>query len=109
MSAFRLLHGRFKVLGFRIGKVAYCTDTNQIPPESLAQLEGLDVLILDALRAEPHVSHFSLDQAIAVSEQLRPKLTLLTHLSHDLEHAATVARLPAGIAPAYDGLRLPLT
>jgi phosphoribosyl 1,2-cyclic phosphate phosphodiesterase len=109
MAAFRLLHGRFKVLGFRIGNVAYCTDTNQIPPESLALLDGLDVLVLDALRPQPHVSHFSLDQAIAVSQQLRPKLTLLTHLSHELEHAATVARLPPGIAPAYDGLRVPLT
>jgi phosphoribosyl 1,2-cyclic phosphate phosphodiesterase len=105
----RLHHGRFRVLGYRIGNVAYCTDTNEIPPESWPLLEGLDVLILDALRQKPHVSHFSLDEAIAVAERLRPRQTLFTHLSHDLEHAATCARLPAGMSLAYDGLRVPLT
>jgi len=105
----RLLHGRWEVLGFRFGNVAYCTDTNQIPAESMALLEGLDVLILDALRPRPHPTHFGLEQAIEVAERLKPKRTLFTHLSHELEHAATSASLPAGMELAYDGLRVPLT
>ncbi len=104
----RLHHGRFRVLGFRIGNVAYCTDTNEIPAEIWPLLEGLDTLIIDALRQQPHVSHFSLDESIAVAERLRPRQTLFTHLSHDLEHVATNARLPAGMSLAYDGLRVPL-
>jgi phosphoribosyl 1,2-cyclic phosphate phosphodiesterase len=105
----RMWHGKFRVLGFRIGNIAYCTDTNGIPTESLAQLHGLDVLILDALRARPHVSHFSLDQAVEVARQLRPKRTLFTHMCHDLEHEATNATLPEGMELAYDGLRLELS
>ncbi|HTU26146.1 MAG TPA: MBL fold metallo-hydrolase, partial [Pirellulales bacterium] len=64
IMALRLEHGRFRVLGFRIGRVAYCTDTNSIPAESWPLLEGLDLLILDALRHEPHATHFSLDEAV---------------------------------------------
>jgi len=106
----RLLHGpRFQVLGFRFGNVAYCTDTHEIPPESMSLLEGLDVLILDGLRPEPHVTHFSLDEAVAVAKQLQPKRTLFTHMSHALEYEATKARLPAGMEPAYDGQRVELT
>jgi phosphoribosyl 1,2-cyclic phosphate phosphodiesterase len=106
----RLKHGpRFEVLGFRIGNVAYCTDTNGIPPESLALLEGLDVLILDALRRRPHVTHFSLDEAIEIATRLKPKRTLFTHISHDLAHEATSQLLPPGMELAYDGLRIPLT
>jgi phosphoribosyl 1,2-cyclic phosphate phosphodiesterase len=105
----RLEHGRFRVLGFRFGNIGYCTDTNYIPPESLALLEGLDVLVLDSLRHKPHPTHFSLEQAVEVARQLRAKRTLFTHLSHDLEHEATNAALPPGMELAYDGLRLPLT
>ena len=67
------------------------------------------MLILDALRPRPHVTHFGLDEAIAVAEKLAPKRTLFTHLSHELEHAATSAILPARMELAYDGLRIPLT
>lgn len=105
----RLLHGRFRVLGFRFGNIAYCTDTSEIPAESMALLEGLDVLILDALRPRPHPTHLSLEQALAVVQKLRPKRTLFTHMSHELEHEATNAQLPAGIELAYDGLRIPLS
>jgi phosphoribosyl 1,2-cyclic phosphate phosphodiesterase len=105
----RLAHGRFRVLGFRFGNIAYCTDTNHIPPESLALLQGLDVLVLDSLRHKPHPTHFSLEQAVEVAEGLAAKRTLFTHLSHDLEHEATNAAMPAGMELAYDGLRLPLT
>jgi phosphoribosyl 1,2-cyclic phosphate phosphodiesterase len=106
----RLRHGpNYNVLGFRFGNIAYCTDTNGIPPESLAQLADLDVLILGALRWKRHTTHFSLEEAIDVARTLTPKRTLLTHLSHELDHAATTAALPDGIELAYDGLRIPLT
>jgi len=106
----RLKHGpRFEVLGFRIGNVAYCTDTNGIPPESMALLGDLDTLVIDALRMRPHITHFSLDQAIEVARQLQPKRTIFTHISHDLGHARTNAELPAGMELGYDGQRIPLT
>ena len=104
----RLSHGpRFDVLGFRIGNVAYCTDTNSIPPESMSLLQGLDVLILDALRTTPHVSHFSLDEAIAVAQELKPKRTIFTHLSHAFDYDTINAMLPQGMELAYDGMRVP--
>jgi phosphoribosyl 1,2-cyclic phosphate phosphodiesterase len=106
----RLDHGpRFRVLGFRVGNVAYCTDTNHIPAESWPLLEDLDVLILDGLRARPHATHFSLDEAVDVARQLRPARTLLTHVSHELDFEQTNAKLPAGIELAYDGQRILLT
>ena len=102
----RLDHGRFKVLGFRIGDLAYCTDVSQIPDESWPMLEGLDTLILDALRVEPHSAHFSVGQALAAIDRLKPKRSYLTHLSHGLDHEATEATLPPRVALAYDGLSL---
>jgi phosphoribosyl 1,2-cyclic phosphate phosphodiesterase len=105
----RLRHGPSDVLGFRFGNVAYCTDTNGIPEASWPLLEGLDVLVLDALRRKPHVTHFSVDEAIAVARRVRPQRTLLIHVSHDLEHETTCRLLPEGIELAYDGQRVPLT
>ena len=105
----RLEHGRFRVLGFRFGNVAYCTDTNNIPPESWPLLQGLDVLVLDALRAKPHPTHFSLSEAVEAAKRVGAKRTYFTHMSHDLEHQATNAALPAGMELAYDGLRVPLS
>lgn len=106
----RLQHGpRFEVLGFRIGNIAYCTDTNHISGDTMSQLKGLDVLIIDALRWRPHATHFSVDEALAIAEQLKPKRTIFTHICHDLGHAETNARLPAGIELGYDGMRLPLS
>jgi phosphoribosyl 1,2-cyclic phosphate phosphodiesterase len=106
----RLEHGpHTPVLGFRFGNVAYCTDTSGIPPESMELLEGLDVLVLDCLRRQPHVTHFGMSQALAVVEKLRPRRTLFTHISHDLEHEAISAELPSGVELAYDGQEVPLT
>jgi phosphoribosyl 1,2-cyclic phosphate phosphodiesterase len=106
----RLEHGpNCKVLGFRIGNVAYCTDTNSIPAESMDKLRGLDVLILDCLRREPHSTHFSVDEALAVAAELTPQRTLFTHISHDLEHAEVNESLPPGVELAYDGLSIPLS
>ncbi len=102
----RLEHGRFQVLGYRVGNLAYCTDVNRIPEESMERLQGLDVLILDALRFESHPTHFSLDEALAVVATLRPKHAYLTHLSHVFGHAEVEATLPEGVSLAYDGLSL---
>lgn len=101
-----LRHGRFEAYGYRFGNIAYCTDTNGIPPESETLLEGLDVLILDCLRRRPHVAHFSLDEAVATAQRLGAKRTLFTHMAHDLEHEATNAILPPGMELAYDGLTI---
>jgi phosphoribosyl 1,2-cyclic phosphate phosphodiesterase len=104
-----LQHGRYSVMGYRFGAMAYCTDTNGIPPASMERLQGLDLLILDGLRRRPHPTHFSLDEAIEAARQLAPKQTLFTHICHDLEHTATNAALPPGMALAYDSLQLPLS
>lgn len=100
----RLDHGRFAVLGFRIGDLAYCTDVSRIPEASMEALTGLDVLILDALRYEPHPTHFNLEQALAVIERLNPKHAYLTHISHSFDHQTVLAGLPDRVEPAYDGL-----
>ncbi len=102
----RLEHGPFAVLGFRVGRFAYCTDVSRIPDASRPLLEGLDVLVLDALRYEPHPTHFSLREAHAVIESLKPRRTFLTHLSHSFDHGPTQAALPPAVALAYDGLQL---
>jgi phosphoribosyl 1,2-cyclic phosphate phosphodiesterase len=99
-----LLHAHFDVFGFRIGDLAYCTDVNQIPGSSWPLLEGVRILILDALRLRPHPAHFSLEEALAVIARLRPQQAFLTHIGHDLEHEAISERLPSGTALAYDGL-----
>jgi phosphoribosyl 1,2-cyclic phosphate phosphodiesterase len=97
-------HGARSILGYRIGGFGYLTDCSAIPETSWGLLEDLDVLVLGALRERPHPSHFSVDQAVEVSRALRPRLTFFTHMSHDLGHADTCARLPAGMELAYDGL-----
>lgn len=104
---FRLMHGHTPVLGFRIGDIAYATDCNFIPEESWPLLEGLEVLVLDALWDEPHPTHFTVNEALEVIERVRPQRAYLTHISHRLDYAATNARLPSHVELAYDGLRLP--
>jgi len=101
-----VLHGWTPVLGFRFGRFAYVTDTSHIPPDSQALLQDLDVLILDALRHEPHPTHFNFEQALAMVETLRPRQTYFTHLTHTTLHAEMEPTLPDGVLLAYDGLRL---
>ena len=103
-----LRHGVFDVLGFRFGDLAYCTDTNEIPAATWPLLEGIDTLILDCLRPERHPTHFSLEEALAVAARVAARRTLFVHMSHDIDHAATSAWLPAGVEFAYDGLTVPL-
>lgn len=105
----RLLHGpRFQVLGFRVGRVAYCTDVKSIPDATWPLLTDLDVLVLGALRHRPHPTHFSIAEAVAAARQIGARQTYLTHLSHELDYDQTNAELPAGIELAYDGLRIDL-
>lgn len=101
-----LEHGRFNVLGFRIRNLAYCTDVSRIPPGSRELLQGLDTLILDALRKRHHPAHLSLDDAIDNIRTLRAKRSYLTHISHELDHESITAELPEHVRLAYDGLKL---
>jgi len=105
-----LRHGNAEILGFRIGQLAYCTDCSAIPAGSWDLLAGLDLLVLGALRHRPHPAHFNLAEALDVIRRLRPRRALLTHVTHELPHAATNAGLPTGVNLAYDGLavRAPL-
>jgi phosphoribosyl 1,2-cyclic phosphate phosphodiesterase len=101
-----VIHGRETITGYRFGSAAYLTDMSDLAPESVALLQNLDILILDALRREPHPSHSHLEKSIAMVERLQPKRAFFTHMSHDLDHTATEAALPPHIRLAYDGLQL---
>lgn len=102
-------HHKMPVFGFRIGNFAYITDANQIPTLEMEKLQGLDILILNALRKESHISHFNLEQALEIIDQLKPKKAYLTHISHQFGlHAEEEALLPHNVFLAYDGLELQL-
>ena len=101
-------HGREEITGYRFGSAAYLTDLSDLPEKSFPLLQNLDVLILDALRHDPHPSHSHLDKSIAIVEQLKPKRAFFTHMSHDLDHDATNAKLPPHIRLAYDGQQITL-
>ena len=103
----RLTHGSLPVLGFRFGSFAYCTDVSAIPEESFDLLRGVETLVIDALRDEPHATHFSIGEALAAIERVGPRRAYLTHLSCNVLHAEAEARLPDGVRIAHDGLRLP--
>jgi phosphoribosyl 1,2-cyclic phosphate phosphodiesterase len=99
-----LMHGSLPVYGFRVGGIAYCTDCNGIPASSYELLRDLDVLLLDAVRHQPHATHFTVEQAVAEAQRIGAKRTYFTHIAHALGHAETNAQLPAGMELAYDGL-----
>lgn len=101
-----LWHGKMPILGFRFGGFAYLTDCNRIPDESWPLVEGVETLVIDGLRDEPHTTHFTVAEALEAIARLAPRRAYLTHMTHDLGHAATSARLPAGVELAYDGLVL---
>ncbi len=101
-----VFHGKRPILGYRFGSFAYLTDCSRVPDEAWPLLEGLDVLVLDALRIRPHPTHFSLDEAVATARTIAADRTFFTHMCHDLAHADTCARLPPGMALAHDGLVL---
>lgn len=101
-----LMHGPRPILGYRVGGFAYLTDCSAIPEGSFSLLDGVRTLVIDALRDRPHPTHFSVSEALDAVARIAPERAFFTHIAHDLAHAATNARLPAGVELAYDGLVL---
>jgi phosphoribosyl 1,2-cyclic phosphate phosphodiesterase len=103
-----LPHGEQEVFGYRIGAIAYLTDVKTVPEAVLRMLTDLEVLVLNALLSRPHPLHLSVPEAVATAQRIGARRTFFTHLTHEVPHAALAAMLPAGIAPAYDGLVIDL-
>ncbi|AWB20738.1 MBL fold metallo-hydrolase [Methylobacterium currus] len=104
-TAFTMEHGpEEKALGFRFADAAYAPDVSTMPDAAKAQLRNLDLLIIDALRDTPHPTHFSVPDALALIEEVRPRRAILTNLHTDLDYETLSRRLPPGVVPAYDGL-----
>jgi phosphoribosyl 1,2-cyclic phosphate phosphodiesterase len=102
-------HGDWTILGYRIGRFAYITDTNGVPPSSIELLRGIDVLALDGLRPSPrHSTHFTIEQAVTCAAEIGARETYLIHLAHEVDHDTVEATLPPGVKLAYDGLVLEL-
>ena len=101
-----LEHGNEAAFGFRFGPAAYIPDVSLIPDASEACLHGLDLLIIDALREIQHPTHYSVSDALALIERVRPQRAILTNLHTDLDYGTLAAKLPPGVAPAYDGLNV---
>ena len=107
ITPIRVWHAKLPVLGFRIADLAYITDANYIEDSELEKLTGLDVLVINAVRRKPHISHFSLAEAVAVAQKVGAQETWITHISHQMGlHAQITKMLPPRIGLAYDGLRL---
>ena len=101
----RGMHYKLPVLGYRFGNIAYCTDMNYIPEEEFEKLHGLDHFVINCVKHGKHISHYSLEEAVAVAQRVGAKHSWLTHLSHQLpRHEELASQLPEGILPAYDGL-----
>jgi phosphoribosyl 1,2-cyclic phosphate phosphodiesterase len=101
-----VIHGEAEIYGYRFGSAAYLTDHSDVPERSLAQLNGLDVLFLDALRHKPHPTHSTVENSLRIVERVKPKRAFFTHICHDLGHEATNAELPPNVRLSYDGMKL---
>ena len=97
-------HGELKIYGYRVHNLAYISDVSKIPDSTFEKLENLDVLIIDALRQEPHPTHLTIDRAIQISKKINPERTFFTHMTHTIEHEHVSKQLPDTIELAYDGL-----
>jgi phosphoribosyl 1,2-cyclic phosphate phosphodiesterase len=97
-------HGHLRVFGYRFGKLAYLTDVKAIPDAERGQLQGLEVLVVNALWWRPHPTHLSIGEAVETARALGARRTYLTHLTHETGHADLAAQLPDDVEPAYDGL-----
>lgn len=103
----RVTHGRLSILGYRVGNFAYITDASALDEEAINALSGLDVLVLNALRFEPHPAHFSLEESLSIAKRIGAKQTYFTHFSHHIGlHTNTEATLPNGMLMAYDNLTI---
>ena len=101
-----VIHGDTEIYGYRLGSMAYLTDFSQVPEASFSQLEGLDILFLDALRHTPHPTHSTVENSLKIAERVNAKRAFFTHICHDLPHEATNAALPAHVRLSYDGMKL---
>jgi phosphoribosyl 1,2-cyclic phosphate phosphodiesterase len=104
-----VMHGEQPISGFRFGRAAYLTDVSAIPEASFGLLEGVEVLVLSALRHVPHPSHATLEQALGWAQRVGARQTWFTHIAHDLGHEETNRTLPENMRLAYDGLSVPIT
>jgi phosphoribosyl 1,2-cyclic phosphate phosphodiesterase len=102
----KIIHGDAEIHGFRFGSAAYLTDFSEIPPESMEELRGLDILFLDALRHRPHPTHSTVENSLRLVDELKPRRAFFTHISHDLPHEETNRKLPDHVRLAHDGLKL---
>lgn len=102
-------HGNIRVNGYRFGNMAYCTDTNHVPLDSIAKLQDLDILVLDALRYHKHPTHFTIEEACQMAYTINAKETYFTHIAHQVKHAECEETLPDSCFLAYDGLTFTLT
>jgi phosphoribosyl 1,2-cyclic phosphate phosphodiesterase len=101
-----MIHGDIEAFGYRFGKIAYAPDVSEMPEASIASLEGLDVLVLDALRYTPHPTHFSVSEALGLIERVKPKRAVLTNLHTDLDYDTLRRELPPHIEPVYDSMQI---
>jgi phosphoribosyl 1,2-cyclic phosphate phosphodiesterase len=106
LRPFLVDHGNIPALGYRVGGVAYSPDMNDIRPEGLGLLQGLDLWIIDGLRYTPHYSHTSIDQALSWIDMMKPRRAVITNMMADVDYEVLRQRLPDGVVPAYDGMRL---
>jgi phosphoribosyl 1,2-cyclic phosphate phosphodiesterase len=105
-EAVKVMHGDAPITGYRFGQAAYLTDFSEIPEESFAQLQNLDILFLDALRHTPHPTHSTVESSLRIVDRLKPKRAFFTHIAHELPHEATNATLPPHVRLSYDGMKL---
>lgn len=101
-------HGPWEVLAWRIDNFAYAVDCSHIDPPVMEQLRGLDALVIDGLRHRPHPTHFTIEAAVEIIKDLKPRRAYLTHITHDIDHDTTNAELPDGVELAWDGLKIKL-
>lgn len=104
VTPLQILHGELPILAYRFNDFAYCTDTSEIPAETMNKLQNLDVLVLDCVRNKPHPTHFGLEQALDCIEKLKPRRAFLTHMNHEFLYARDSQRLPENVKFAFDGL-----
>lgn len=102
-------HADWMIYGYRVGNMAYLTDCSGIPQESMAKLEGLELLIISALRYSPHAAHLNVEQAVEIVRRINPKLAVFTHMGHELDYDKLLSELPEGMVPAYDGMEIELS
>jgi phosphoribosyl 1,2-cyclic phosphate phosphodiesterase len=108
ITPFPVAHGRWIVSGFRIYDLVYLTDAKSVPQESIDVMRGAEVMVINALRPTPHPVHLSIGEALEIIERVQPRHAYLTHLSHEVSHAAVSASLPANVSLAHDGLTVEL-